>query len=55
MCELRIQIGTSPLDYRFIDWRITGQLQMVDFTWSSLQRSPTLAPDMFWHLMLHCC
>ena len=39
MREFWVQIGTSPILYRYIDWSITVPLQMIEFAWPCSQRA----------------
>ena len=49
--ELRVQIGTSPFVYRFIDWSITARLQILEFYLILFALQPDSSPAMFWRLM----
>merc|ERR1712014_166761 len=43
MREFWVQIGTSPIVYRYIDWSITVPLQMIEFYLILSPCSPTSA------------
>merc|ERR1711972_818203 len=52
MREFWVQIGMSPILYRYIDWSITVPLQMIEFylILSAVQKNISVA--MFWRLLL---
>jgi len=52
MREFWVQVGTSPILYRYIDWSITVPLQMIEFylILSAVQKNISVA--MFWRLLL---
>merc|ERR1719240_242308 len=52
MREFWVQIGSSPILYRYIDWSITVPLQMIEFylILSAVKRD--LSQGMFWRLLL---
>ena len=52
MREFWVQVGTSPILYRYIDWSITVPLQMIEFylILSAVQRN--ISGAMFWRLLL---
>jgi len=52
MREFWVQIGTSPIVYRYIDWSITVPLQMVEFYLILSAVQPDVSSGMFWRLML---
>merc|ERR1711976_956647 len=52
MRELWVQIGTSPILYRYIDWSITVPLQMIEFYLILAAVQPNLGVGMFWRLLL---
>jgi len=52
MREFWVQIGTSPILYRYIDWSITVPLQMIEFYLILAAVQPTLGQGMFWRLLL---
>merc|ERR1712032_499781 len=51
MREFWVELGTSPILYRYIDWSITVPLQMIEFflILSAVQRN--LGIMMFWRLL----
>jgi len=52
MREFWVQVGMSPILYRYIDWSITVPLQMIEFylILSAVQRD--IGTGMFWRLLL---
>merc|ERR1711939_506326 len=52
MREVWIQIHSSPILYRYIDWSITVPLQMVEFSLILTAVNPNLSSGMFWRLMI---
>merc|ERR1712176_157794 len=52
MREFWVQIGTSPIVYRYIDWSITVPLQMVEFYLILSAVQPNIGQGMFWRLLL---
>merc|ERR1712176_1694466 len=52
MREFWVQIGTSPILYRYIDWSITVPLQMIEFYLILSAVQPNLGVGMFWRLFL---
>merc|ERR1719174_1225746 len=52
MREFWIQIHSSPILYRYIDWSITVPLQMVEFSLILTAANPNLGSGMFWRLMI---
>jgi len=52
MREFWVQIGTSPIVYRYIDWSITVPLQMVEFFLILSAVQPDISSMMFWRLLL---
>merc|ERR1712151_546990 len=52
MREFWVQIGTSPIVYRYIDWSITVPLQMVEFYLILSAVKPDLGQGMFWRLLI---
>jgi len=52
MREFWVQIGTSPIVYRYIDWSITVPLQMVEFYLILAAVQPNLGVGMFWRLLI---
>jgi len=51
MREFWVQIGSSPIVYRYIDWSITVPLQMVEF-YLILSAVQPIGVGMFWRLLL---
>jgi len=52
MREFWIQIGSSPMLYRYIDWSITVPLQMVEFYFILVAVNPKIGAGMFFRLLL---
>merc|ERR1712003_305685 len=52
MREFWVQIGSSPIVYRYIDWSITVPLQMVEFYLILSAVQPSIGQGMFWRLLL---
>merc|ERR1711988_1599259 len=52
MREFWVQIGSSPIVYRYIDWSITVPLQMVEFYLILSAVQPSIGVGMFWRLLL---
>merc|ERR1712100_523744 len=52
MREFWVQIGKSPIVYRYIDWSITVPLQMVEFYLILSAVQPNIGAGMFWRLLL---
>merc|ERR1712217_358058 len=52
MREFWVQIGKSPIVYRYIDWSITVPLQMVEFYLILSAVQPNLSAGMFWRLLV---
>merc|ERR1712217_726689 len=52
MREYWVQIGHSPIVYRYIDWTITVPLQMVEFYLILSAVQPTIGGGMFWRLLI---
>jgi len=52
MREFWVQIGTSPIVYRYIDWSITVPLQMIEFYLILSAVQPNLGAGMFWRLLI---
>merc|ERR1712012_1062102 len=52
MREFWVQIGSSPIVYRYIDWSITVPLQMVEFYLILSAVQPNISGGMFWRLLL---
>merc|ERR1712054_182173 len=53
--EFWVQIGTSPIVYRYIDWSITVPLQMVEFYLILSAVQPNISGGIFWRLLLGTC
>merc|ERR1711892_615589 len=51
MREYWVQIHSSPIVYRYIDWTITVPLQMVEFYLILSAVKPSLGQGMFWRLL----
>merc|ERR1711899_518758 len=52
MREFWVQLGASPIVYRYIDWSITVPLQMVEFYLILSAVQPNLGEGMFWRLLI---
>jgi len=52
MREFWVQIGSSPILYRYIDWTITVPLQMVEFYLILSAVKSDIGVGMFWRLFL---
>merc|ERR1712218_299258 len=52
MREFWVQLGTSPIVYRYIDWTITVPLQMVEFYLILSAVQPNIGEGMFWRLLV---
>jgi len=52
MREFWVQIGSSAIVYRYIDWSITVPLQMVEFYLILSAVQPNLGVAMFWRLLI---
>merc|ERR1712099_141695 len=52
MREFWVQLGTSPIVYRYIDWSITVPLQMVEFYLILSAVQPNIGAGMFWRLLV---
>merc|ERR1712079_993973 len=52
MREYWVQLGSSPIVYRYIDWTITVPLQMVEFYLILAAVQPTIGAGMFWRLLI---
>jgi len=52
MREFWVQIGSSPIVYRYIDWSITVPLQMVEFYLILSAVQPNIGAGMFWRLLV---
>merc|ERR1719160_2313829 len=52
MREYWVQIGMSPIVYRYIDWSLTVPLQMIEFYLILSAVKPDLEIGMFYRLMI---
>jgi len=52
MREYWVQIGKSPIVYRYIDWSITVPLQMIEFYLILSAVQPSIGGGMFWRLLI---
>jgi len=52
MREYWVQLGSSPIVYRYIDWTITVPLQMVEFYLILSAVQPNVSAGMFWRLLI---
>merc|ERR1711904_492971 len=52
MREFWVQIHGSPILYRYIDWTITGPLQMIEFYLILAAVNPSISGMMFWRLLI---
>merc|ERR1712217_86832 len=52
MGEYWVQIGSSPIVYRYIDWSITVPLQMIEFYLILSAVQPNIGAGMFWRLLI---
>merc|ERR1719245_1980046 len=52
MREFWVQLGSSPIVYRYIDWSITVPLQMVEFFLILSAVQPNIGSGMFWRLLI---
>merc|ERR1711963_213067 len=52
MREFWVQIGTSPIVYRYIDWSITVPLRMIEFYLILSAVQPNIGVGMFWRLLV---
>merc|ERR550514_34064 len=52
MREFWVQIGASPILYRYIDWSITVPMQMIEFYLILSAAKASLGQGMFWRLLL---
>merc|ERR1712057_133325 len=52
MREFWIQIHSSPILYRYIDWSITVPLQMIEFNLILKAVQPSIGQEMFWRLLI---
>jgi len=52
MREFWVQIGASPILYRYIDWSITVPLQMIEFYLILSAAKANVTGMMFWRLLI---
>merc|ERR1711943_23236 len=52
MREYWVQIHSSPIVYRYIDWTITVPLQMIEFYLILSAVQPNIGVGMFWRLLI---
>merc|ERR1712203_187354 len=52
MREFWVQIHSSPILYRYIDWSITVPLQMIEFSLILSAVQPNVSSMMFWKLLV---
>jgi bacteriorhodopsin len=52
MREFWVQIGTSPIVYRYIDWSITVPLLMIEFYLILAAVQPDIGQGVFWRLLI---
>merc|ERR1712046_559295 len=52
MREFWVQIHSSPILYRYIDWSITVPLQMIEFYLILSAVKPDIGRDMFFRLLI---
>jgi len=52
MREFWVQIHSSPILYRYIDWSITVPLQMIEFNLILTAVQPNISSFMFWRLLI---
>merc|ERR1711939_351437 len=52
MREFWVQVGASPILYRYIDWSITVPLQMIEFYLILSAVQPNISGMMFWRLLI---
>merc|ERR1712193_365885 len=55
MREYWVQLGSSPILYRYIDWSITVPLQMVEFYFILTAVKPSIGSGMFFRLFVGTC
>jgi bacteriorhodopsin len=55
MREYWVQVGASPIVYRYVDWSITVPLQMIEFNLILKAAGKKTSPEMFWRLFLGTC
>merc|ERR1719361_1321499 len=52
MREFWVQVGASPILYRYIDWSITVPLQMIEFYLILAAVNSEVSAMMFWRLLI---
>jgi len=52
MREFWVQVGKSPIVYRYVDWTITVPLQMIEFNLILKAAGKPTSSAMFWKLLL---
>jgi bacteriorhodopsin len=52
MREYWVQVHSSPIVYRYVDWSITVPLQMIEFNLILKAAGKETTPGMFWRLLL---
>merc|ERR1712003_290625 len=52
MREYWVQVGKSPIVYRYVDWSITVPLQMIEFNLILKAAGKNVSSEMFWKLLL---
>merc|ERR1719324_1934639 len=52
MREYWVQVGKTPVVYRYIDWSITVPLQMIEFNLILRAANKPTSPAGFWKLLL---
>jgi len=52
MREYWVQVGKSPVVYRYVDWSITVPLQMIEFNLILKAAGKDVSSMMFWKLLL---
>merc|ERR1712084_62067 len=52
MREYWVQVHTSPIVYRYVDWSITVPLQMIEFNLILQAAGKNTSSAMFWKLLL---
>jgi bacteriorhodopsin len=55
MREFWVQLHSSPILYRYIDWSITVPLQMIEFYLILSAVEPNISGGMFWRLFFGTC
>merc|ERR1739844_475930 len=52
MREYWVQVHKSPIVYRYVDWSITGPLQMIEFNLILKAAGKNVSSLMFWKLLV---